>query len=185
MSSHASLLTIAVMEKIEHFVDDIPHDVTATHGGADDLTKKITNLIFPITEDITQQITHPPDLASVSSKKRGRPKGSKNKPKDDIPADVHTEPKKRGRPKGSSNKPTDDTPADVSAEPKKRGRPKGSKNKPTDDIPADVSVEPKKRGRPSKHGHIVKTTNKPADRRLTTCSVCGQTGHNKRSCPMC
>jgi hypothetical protein len=206
MSSHASLLTIAVMEKIENFVDDIPHDVTATHGGADDLTKKITDLIFPPTEEITLHYTHSPDIASVSSKKRGRPKGSKNKPKDDIPADVHTEPKKRGRPKGSSNKPTDDTPAepkkrgrpkgsknkttgdipaDVSVEPKKRGRPKGSKNKTTDDIPADVSVEPKKRGRPSKHGHIVKTTNKPADRRLTTCSVCGQTGHNKRSCPMC
>jgi len=198
------------MEKIENFVDDIPHDVTATHGGADDLTKKITDLIFPPTEEITLHYTHSPDLASEPSKKRGRPKGSKNKPKDDISidvpaehkkrgrpkgstnkskddisADVSAEPKKRGRPKGSTNKSKDDISADVPAEPKKRGRPKGSKNKPTDDISADVSVEPKKRGRPSKHGHIVKTTNKPADRRLTTCSVCGQTGHNKRSCPMC
>ena len=173
------------MEKIENFVDDIPHDVTATHGGADDLTKKITDLIFPPTEEITLHYTHSPDLASEPSKKRGRPKGSKNKPKDDISIDVPAEHKKRGRPKGSTNKSKDDISADVSAEPKKRGRPKGSKNKPTDDISADVSVEPKKRGRPSKHGHIVKTTNKPADRRLTTCSVCGQTGHNKRSCPMC
>ena len=174
MASHAPLITIPVMEKIEHFVDYIPVNVTATHGGADDLVKKITDLIFPPTEEITQQT--PPDLASVPSKKRGRPKGSKNKPKDDIPADVPAEPKKRGRPKGSSNKPKDDIPADVPAEPKKRGRPKGSKNKPKDDIPD----EPKKRGRPSKHGHIVKTT--PTAR---TCSVCGQAGHNKRSCPMC
>jgi len=167
------------MEKIENFVDDIPDNVTASHGGADDLTKKITDLIFPITEDITQP-TIPP--ASQSSKKRGRPKGSKNKPKDDISADVPLEPKKRGRPKGSTNKSKTDITADVPAQPKKRGRPKGSKNKPKDDISTDVLPETKKRGRPCKHGHIVKTTNKPTPR---TCSVCGQTGHNKRSCPMC
>ena len=44
---------------------------------------------------------------------RGRPKGSKNKPKTD------NQPKrKRGRPKGSKNKPKIDT------TPKKRGRPR-------------------------------------------------------------
>jgi len=179
MPSHAPLLTIALMEKIENFVDDIPDNVTATHGGADDLTKKITDLIFPTTTEEINQHTPP---ASQSSKKRGRPKGSKNKPKDDISADVPLEPKKRGRPKGSTNKSKADITTDVPAEPKKRGRPKGSKNKPKDDISTDVLPEPKKRGRPSKHGHIVKTTNKPTPR---TCSVCGQTGHNKRSCPMC
>lgn len=45
-------------------------------------------------------------------RKRGRPKGSKNKPK------MNTEPKKRGRPKGSKNKPK------IPIEPKKRGRPR-------------------------------------------------------------
>jgi len=45
-------------------------------------------------------------------RKRGRPKGSKNKPK------ITTEPRKRGRPKGSKNKPK------IATEPKKRGRPK-------------------------------------------------------------
>jgi ABC-type glycerol-3-phosphate transport system substrate-binding protein len=45
-------------------------------------------------------------------RKRGRPKGSKNKPK------MNTEPKKCGRPKGSKNKPK------IATEPKKRGRPK-------------------------------------------------------------
>ncbi len=174
MPSHAPLLTIALMEKIENFVDDIPDNVTAPHGGADDLTKKITDLIFPTTTEEINQHTTP----SEPSKKRGRPKGSKNKPKDDISADVPLEPKKRGRPKGSTNKSKTDITADVPAPPKKRGRPKGSKNKPKDDITTDVPSQPKKRGRPSKLGHIVKTTPR-------TCSVCGQTGHNKRSCPMC
>ena len=45
-------------------------------------------------------------------RKRGRPKGSKNKPK------ITTEPRKRGRPKGSKNKPK------IATEPKKRGRPR-------------------------------------------------------------
>ena len=45
-------------------------------------------------------------------RKRGRPKGSKNKPK------ITIEPKKRGRPKGSKNKPK------IATEPKKRGRPR-------------------------------------------------------------
>lgn len=46
-------------------------------------------------------------------KKRGRPKGSKNKPKTTLDA-----PRKRGRPKGSKNKPKQ-----VESE-KKRGRPR-------------------------------------------------------------
>lgn len=60
-----------------------------------------------------------------STKKRGRPKGAKNKPKT-----LHQENKpkgKRGRPKGSKNKPK---PEKVVVLVKgKRGRPKGSKNK--------------------------------------------------------
>ena len=46
-------------------------------------------------------------------RKRGRPKGSKNKPKVEA-----TTPKKRGRPKGSKNKPKKETQV------KKRGRPR-------------------------------------------------------------
>ena len=49
-------------------------------------------------------------------KKRGRPKGSKNKVVEVVKVE-----KKRGRPKGSKNK--------VAKVEKKRGRPKGSKNK--------------------------------------------------------
>ena len=49
-------------------------------------------------------------------KKRGRPKGSKNKVVEVVKVE-----KKRGRPKGSKNK--------VTKVEKKRGRPKGSKNK--------------------------------------------------------
>ena len=61
------------------------------------------------------------NLDIIIPKKRGRPKGSKNKPK---VLDIII-PKKRGRPKGSKNKPKV---LDIII-PKKRGRPKGSKNK--------------------------------------------------------
>lgn len=47
----------------------------------------------------------------AAPKKRGRPKGSKNKPKDnDSAPEEPTSPKKRGRPKGSKNKPKDIAP---------------------------------------------------------------------------
>ena len=77
-------------------------------------------------------------------KKRGRPKGSKNKKTLEKEA-----PKKRGRPKGSKNKKTLEKEV-----PKKRGRPKGSKNKKTLEREAREALEPKvvkvpkKRGRP-------------------------------------
>jgi hypothetical protein len=59
-------------------------------------------------------------------KKRGRPKGSTNKPV----VSEEPVPKKRGRPKGSTNKPV----VNEEPVPKKRGRPKGSKNsKPRSD----------------------------------------------------
>ena len=62
------------------------------------------------------------NLDIIIPKKRGRPKGSKNKSKD---LDIII-PKTRGRPKGSKNKSKD---LDIII-PKTRGRPKGSKNKP-------------------------------------------------------
>jgi hypothetical protein len=117
----APLLTIPTMEKIETFVEDIPSDVLAFHGGPEKLTKILTDLLFPRAQDVYEQ-----------PKKRGRPKGSKNKPKDDLPEITDT-PKKRGRPAGSKNKPKDtDVSKDISETPKKRGRPAGSKNKPKD-----------------------------------------------------
>ena len=100
---------IDIAERIADLVAEVPIHTLAQHGGPDALEVKIQDLIFPLEDD--------------APKKRGRPKGSKNKPKD-TPTEVPTEPKKRGRPKGSKNKPKD-TPT----QPKKRGRPKGSKNK--------------------------------------------------------
>ena len=109
-------------------------------------------------------ITSSPVSVEVPIKKpRGRPKGSKNKPKEDKPAsdmmqtaDIVSEKsefeapvkKPRGRPKGSKNKPKEDKPPSddeqttdeesEKSEPespvkKPRGRPKGSKNKPKED----------------------------------------------------
>ena len=92
-ASTAPLLTIPAMEKIETFVEDIPSDVLAFHGGAEKLTKILTDLLFP-------------------RRKRGRPLGSKNNPKDALPEITKT-PRKRGRPLGSKNNPK---PTDVSKE---------------------------------------------------------------------
>ena len=122
---------IDITERIADLVSHVPADAIALHGGTNSLEVKLQDLIFPLED-------HTP-------KKRGRPKGSKNKTKDTL-QDVPTEPKKRGRPKGSKNKVTD-TPQEVPSEPKKRGRPKGSKNK-TKDTPTEGHTEPKKRGRP-------------------------------------
>jgi len=122
---------IDIAERIAHLVTNIPADTVAMHGGPDSLQVKIQDLIFPLEDD--------------TPKKRGRPKGSKNKTKDTL-QETPTEPKKRGRPKGSKNK-IKDTPEEVPAEPKKRGRPKGSKNK-IKDHQVEVPTAPKKRGRP-------------------------------------
>lgn len=64
----------------------------------------------------------------MAKRGRGRPKGSKNKPKKEIKIKIgrpkKSKNKKMGRPKRSN-----DTPKDEHVK-KKRGRPKGSKNKP-------------------------------------------------------
>ena len=122
---------IDIAERIANLVAEVPIHTLAQHGGPDALEVKIQDLIFPLEDE--------------TPKKRGRPKGSKNKPKD-VPTEPHTEPKKRGRPKGSKNKPKD-TPTEVTTQTKNRGRPKGSKNKPND-TPTEVTTQPKKRGRP-------------------------------------
>ena len=92
-------------------VNELPEEVLSHHDGSESLVYKITTLIYG---------------ADQAPKKRGRPAGSKNKPKDIAPATEVTEtPKKRGRPAGSKNKPKLSAPD----APKKRGRPTGSKNK--------------------------------------------------------
>ena len=74
---------------------------------------------------------------SDAPKRRGRPKGSKNKAKADaanVEAAPMVAPKRRGRPKGSKNKakPAVSKAATSPAKsaPKRRGRPPGAKNKP-------------------------------------------------------
>lgn len=129
---------IDITERIYDFVSHVPADTVTQHGGASSLAGKIQDLIFSLEDD--------------APKKRGRPKGSKNKTKD-VPQEVPSEPKKRGRPKGSKNNPKDAS-QEVPSEPKKRGRPKGSPNKPKE-TPTEVSTEPKKRGRPK--GSLNKT----------------------------
>lgn len=78
----------------------------------------------PLKGPIIEAPTKPP-------KRRGRPAGSKNKPKA-APAKVKTPaaPKKRGRPAGSKNKSKTMAVKPAPSVPKRRGRPPGSKNKP-------------------------------------------------------
>ena len=80
---------IDIAERIADLVTNIPADTVAMHGGPDSLQVKIQDLIFPLEDD--------------TPKKRGRPKGSKNKTMD-TPTEEHTKPNKRGHPKGSKNK---------------------------------------------------------------------------------
>ena len=105
--------TIDITQRITDLVAHVPANAIATHGTPEALEVKIQDLIFPLEDD--------------APKKRGRPKGSNNKPKD-TQVEPPTESKPRGRPKGSKNKPKD-TLTEQPSEPKKRGRPKGSKNK--------------------------------------------------------
>ena len=104
---------IDITERISDFVSHLPAHTVTQHGGVSALAGKIQDLIFSLEDD--------------APKKRGRPKGSKNNPKN-ASQEVPSEPKKRGRPKGSKNNPKN-APQEVPSEPKKRGRPKGSKNK--------------------------------------------------------
>ena len=132
--------SVPVTDLIVKFVNDIPSNISEAHGGPDELSAKLNDLLFPR-----------PPVVSDQPKKRGRPAGSKNKSKAaDVSADVSELPKKRGRPAGSKNKPkksiaaailiqrtwrarhspNQDSDPEVNELPKKRGRPAGSKNKP-------------------------------------------------------
>ena len=109
---------------VSNLVDEVPLNTLSIHGSPSALEHKIIQVISNSTTD------------PVPSQKRsrGRPKGSKNKPKD-TPADPTPSQKRpRGRPKGSKNKPKD-TPADpIPSQKRPRGRPKGSKNKPKQNV---------------------------------------------------
>jgi hypothetical protein len=129
--------------KVAFLVDELPKDVVDTHGTADDLEQKIIDLVFPLECDDDEPI---PESPVSAPKKRGRPKGSKNKVTKDVPVSTEeASTKKRGRPKGSKNKnKKDDVVVEVPTTPKKRGRPKGSQNK-NKQVDVDVPTAPKKR----------------------------------------
>jgi hypothetical protein len=138
MSSAVARMQIATA--VATLVGEVPTTVLKSHGSPHALQVKILDLIC--TDPI-------PEETPTSPKKRGRPKGSKNKPKTDSPTeDVPVEKRGRGRPKGSKNKPKTDSPIEeVPVEKRPRGRPKGSKNKPKTQTVQENPVEEKKRGR--------------------------------------
>ena len=102
-------------------------------------------------------------MAKKIAKKRGRPR------KEPIEA---KKPKKRGRPKGSKNKIKKLPLNDVVK--KKRGRPKGSKNK-VKKLPLNDVVK-KKRGRPKKVSTVSKVTKKVKKKISTESKAKGKRG---------
>ena len=103
--------------KVAFLVDELPKDVVDTHGTADDLEQKIIDTVFPLDDDSAADT----DSDQPKKRGRGRPKGSKNKPKEGVVEEVPTTPKKRGRPKGSKNKNKQvDVDVEVPTAPKKR-----------------------------------------------------------------
>ena len=89
------MVTFAHIEHIATLVEQLPLSLIAAHGTADDLELKIATLLFT-------QVKAPPKVEEEEStpvpapKKRGRPKGSKNKPKDTGDG-THVTPKKKKR----------------------------------------------------------------------------------------
>jgi hypothetical protein len=125
-------------------------------------------------------LTRESTVSLLHIKKRGRPKGAKNKPK--LPPvavvdKVLVEFKKpgRGRPKGAKNKPklpvqafSIAAPLIIAADKPKRGRPKGALNKPKVSQPAVVSPSIKKRGRPRKEPPVQEVQVKTPQSVVTT-----------------
>ena len=165
-TTNAPLLTTPVMEKIETFVENIPSDVLAfwmATYSADQLIAKFTDLLSHRTEVVSEQ-----------PKKRGRPAGSKNKPKDVSPTTELTEtPKKRGRPTGSKNKPkTPDAPTNRPHKFKNAPwfaatviqRAWRARHSPANDPATEVTETPKKRGRPAGSKNKSNTPDAPTKR---------------------
>ena len=111
----------------------------------------------------------PKKIVQKSTRKPGRPKGSKNKSK----TDAENKPKRGpGRPKGSKNKPKENTEPVLKRGP---GRPKGSKNKPK----TDAENKPKRGpGRPK--GSKNKNS-KPTEIRTAKDATPKQKKENKRA----
>jgi hypothetical protein len=140
------------------------------------------NLDSPFSEARNNLLKQNSFLADLKSndKKRGRPKGSKNKVKaktqiSNLSDDSETmEPRRPGRPKGSKNRkvfqdqnpvPSDDSPLEAS---RRRGRPKGSRNKiknSNQTVPNSEGVSTtlsKRRGRPKGSKNRTKPSIQPS-----------------------
>jgi hypothetical protein len=118
------MTSLQIASAVSNLVEDIvPVKIIKAHGSTHALELKIMDVICPLP---------------ATPKKRGRPLGSKNKNKSDIPP-TPTAPikKKRGRPKGSKGSKNKMTLFKVVkevkevTEPTKRGRRTGTKDRHT------------------------------------------------------
>lgn len=102
VSEKASAATKSVRENVDEMADNVQAKAkSVTQSGKDKMAS--------VVEESSTPDLKPEPLAADAPKKRGRPKGSTNKPKATAAkptATKSTAPKKRGRPPGSKNKTT-------------------------------------------------------------------------------
>lgn len=130
MTKSASSKTRSTLDDVKTSLEDTADDIGTKAKAA---TQSVSNAAESAADKAKSAVSGKSDGGGEAPVKRGRgrPKGSKNKPKTDASSVAKASaPAKRGpgRPKGSKNKTNRNAP-DGEA-PKKRGRPKGSKNKP-------------------------------------------------------
>ncbi|WP_427453714.1 DUF4282 domain-containing protein [Litorimonas sp. WD9-15] len=124
VSEKASAATKSVRENVDDMADTVQAKAKSVTQSSKEKTESIMgkgSVPHPDQDPTPVKILEP--SAADTPKKRGRPKGSTNKPK---PASSAT-PKKRGRPAGSKNKTKTTTTTKAKTAPKKRGPKPGSK----------------------------------------------------------
>lgn len=184
-ASRTREVTKSATEKTRSTLDEMKHSVEDTAGNLSSKARSLTgakpepkvidrdesalgvgSTPSPDDEPTPVKALEPSaiDKAAVVKRGRGRPKGSKNKPKTDTDSATTDAPVKRGRgrPKGSTNKPK--AASSTSAAKRGPGRPKGSKNKTTTDAATSDTPASAKRGRGRPKG----SKNKPKAASATT-----------------
>jgi hypothetical protein len=193
LSFIATILYILINQKLAnskfcaskaiYYLRNLNIKISETANLIDELTKiqkdilSVLQLESPYSLERGNLLQQKPFISNLksSNRKRGRPKGSKNKKRVDYKKDIHSDDnglknmKKRGRPKGSKNRkiiqahdaftPDTSTPSIYRG----RGRPKGSRNKVKTLVrntlnSSDFSVIIKGRGRPKGRKNRIKPT---------------------------
>ncbi len=158
LASTATTKTRATFDDVKTSVGDTTENLTARAKDATLSAREKTESVMgrgsvPKAEHDPTPVKILEPSAADAPKRRGRPKGSKNKPKPETTTGTASTaaPVKRGpgRPKGSTNKPKTTTAKTTTTTAKRGpGRPKGSKNKTTTAKPATKTTGAKRGPKP-------------------------------------